>query len=75
MAKESKRKVKPKTSSPKYVSSDGELNSNDEDEEALLNDMSKNPKVRIKELLSQVGLRGDLLDQQEQLLVQVKESN
>jgi hypothetical protein len=29
----------------------------------LLNDMSKNPKARIKGLLSQVGLRDELLDQ------------
>jgi hypothetical protein len=44
MAKKSKRKVKPKTSPPNYVSSNDELdscNEEDEDEEALLNDMSK----------------------------------
>jgi hypothetical protein len=78
MAKESKRKVKTKTFSPKYVSSDDEIGSSDvedEDEEALLNDMSKNPKARIKGLLSQVGLRGELLDEQEKMLIQDKESN
>jgi hypothetical protein len=51
MEKESKRKVKSKSSPPKYVSSDNELDSSDEedeDEEALLNAMSKNPKARIK---------------------------
>jgi hypothetical protein len=51
MAKESKRKVKSKTSPPKYVSSDDELDSSDEedkDKEALLDAMSKNPKARIK---------------------------
>jgi hypothetical protein len=73
MAKGSKRKVKPNTSSPKYVSSDGELDSNVE--EAFLNGMSKNPKVMIKGLLSQVGLRNELINQQEKLLVQEKESN
>jgi hypothetical protein len=57
MAKESKRKLKAKTSPPKYVSSDDELDSSDEedgdeDEDTLLNDMSKNPKARIKGLLS-----------------------
>jgi hypothetical protein len=51
MAKESRRKVKPKTSPPKYVSSDDELYSSDEedeDEEVLLNDINKNLKARIK---------------------------
>jgi hypothetical protein len=78
MTKDSKRKVKPKTSPPKYVSSDDELDSSDEedeDEEALLNVMSKNPKARIKGLLSEVGLRDELLDQQENLLIQEKKSN
>jgi hypothetical protein len=48
MAKESRRKVKPKTSPPKYVSSDDEIHSSDEedgdedeDEEALLDIMRK----------------------------------
>jgi hypothetical protein len=73
MAKESKIKVKPKTSPPKYVSSDEELDSSDEeheDEEAFLNDMSKNLKARIKGLLSQVGLHDEFLEQQEKLLIQ-----
>jgi hypothetical protein len=51
MTNESRRKVKSKTSPPKYVFSDDELNSNDEedeDEEVLLNAMSMNPKARIK---------------------------
>jgi hypothetical protein len=49
MTKESKKKVKSKSSPPKYVSSDDELDSSDEeDEENLLNDMCKNPKERMK---------------------------
>jgi small-conductance mechanosensitive channel len=78
MAKESKRKVKSKSSPHKYVSSDDELDSSDgedEDEEALLNAMSKNPKARIKGLLSEIGICDELLDQQEKLHVQDKESN
>jgi hypothetical protein len=78
MAKESRRKVKPKTSPTKFVFSDDELYSSDdedEDEEALLKDMSKNPKAKIKELLSQVGLGDECLQQQEKLLVQEKKSN
>jgi hypothetical protein len=66
------KKGKTKTSSPKYVSSDDELDScdeEDEDEEASLNDMSKNPKARIKGLLSEVGLCDELLHQQEKLLI------
>jgi hypothetical protein len=68
MAKDIRRKVKHKTPSPKYVSSDDELDSS-EDEEALLNDISKNPKERIKGLLSEVGLSDELLDQQEKFLI------
>jgi hypothetical protein len=37
--------------------------------------MSKNPKARIEGLLSEVGLCDELLDQQEKLLIQEKESN
>jgi hypothetical protein len=70
MAKESRRKLKPKTSPPKYVSSDDEIGSGDE--EALLNYMSKNHKAMIKGLLSQVGLRDEILEQQEKLLIQEK---
>jgi hypothetical protein len=78
MTKESKRKVKSKSSPPKHVSSDDELDSSDEkdkDEDALLNAMSKNPKTMIKGLLSAVGIRDELLDQQEKLFVQKKENN
>jgi hypothetical protein len=78
MAKESKRNVKHKSSPPKYISSDDKLDSSDgedEDEEALLEAMSKNPKARIKRLLSEVGIHDEILDQQEKLLVQEKESN
>jgi hypothetical protein len=78
MAKESRRKVKSKTSPPKYVSSDDDLGSSDEedeDEEALLNVICKNPKARIKGLLSEVGLRDELVDQQEKLYIQEKEGN
>jgi hypothetical protein len=66
MTNESRRKVKSKTSPPKYVFSDDELDSNDkedEDEEALLNAMSMNPKARIKWLFGEVRLRDELLDQ------------
>jgi hypothetical protein len=65
-AKESKKKVKSKSSPPKYVSSDDELDSSDEedeDEETLLNAMCKNPKERMKGLLKEGGIRDELLDQ------------
>jgi hypothetical protein len=75
MAKENKRKVKSKSSPLKNVSSDDELDSSDKDEETLLNAMSKNPKARIKGLLSEVEIHDDLLNQQEKLLVEEKESN
>jgi hypothetical protein len=41
----------------------------------LLNAISKNPKARIKGLLGEIGIRDELIDQQEKLLVQEKESN
>jgi hypothetical protein len=78
MAKESKRKVKSKSSPSKYVSSDDELDSTDEedeDEETLLNVKWKNPKQRIKGLLKEVGICDELIDQQAKLPVQEKESN
>jgi hypothetical protein len=78
MANESRRKVKSKTSPPKYIFSDDDLCSSDEeveDEETLLNVMSKNLKARIKGLLSGVEFHDELLDQQEKLLIQKKESN
>jgi hypothetical protein len=78
MARESKKKVKSKSSPPKYVSSDDELDSSDEeddDEETLLNAMCKNHEERMKGLLKEVGICDELIDQQEKLLVQEKESN
>jgi hypothetical protein len=68
MAKESKRKIKYKSSPPRYVFSDDELDSSDEEgegEEALLKVMCKNPKERIKGLLKEVGIHDEILDQQE----------
>jgi hypothetical protein len=66
MAKESKKKVKSKSFPPTYVSSDDELDSIDEEEEAeetLLNAMCKHPKERMKGLLllKDVGIRDELL--------------
>jgi hypothetical protein len=53
MAKESRRKVKPKSFPSKYASSYEEIDSSDdEDEKSLLSDMSKKPKARINGLLS-----------------------
>jgi hypothetical protein len=76
MAKEDKKKVKSKSAPPKYVSSDDKLDSSDEeDEETLLNAMCKNPMERMMGLLKEVGIHDELLDQQEELLVQEKESN
>jgi hypothetical protein len=76
MAKENKKNVKSKSSPPKYISSDDELDSSDEeDEETLLTNMCKNPKERMKVLLKEIGILDELLDQQEKLLIQERESN
>jgi hypothetical protein len=76
MVKESKKKVKSKSSPPKYISSDDELDSSDEeDEETLLNAMCKNPKERMKGLLKEIVICDELLNQQEKLLIQERENN
>jgi hypothetical protein len=58
-----------------YAGVPGLQGTDNEDEGVLLDVMSKNPKARIKGLLSEVGLRDELLDQQEKLLIQEKEIN
>jgi hypothetical protein len=70
MAKERKKKVKVKNhSSLKYDSSDDDLSSDEEF------DLGKNPTTKLYGLMKQINLRDDLLEQQEMLLVQEKESN
>ena len=67
MPKESKRKVKIKgSSSPKYVTSDEEFASDDDD--SLPSGMSK--KITTKRLMKEFVLRDELLEKQEDLLVQ-----
>jgi hypothetical protein len=76
MAKEGRKKVKSNTSSsPKYVTSDGDTLSRDnyyssDDDNSLSSELVKNPNVIIQGLMSQVGAREDLLEQQEEFLVQ-----
>jgi hypothetical protein len=61
MAKESKKKVKVKGhSSPKYVSSDDDLSSDECDEPF---DLGKNPTAKIDGLMKQINLRDGLLEQ------------
>jgi hypothetical protein len=70
MAKESKKKVKVHCySSPKYVSSDDDLSSDD------AFDLGKNPTTKLDGLMKQINLRDEFLEQQEMLLVQERESN
>jgi hypothetical protein len=67
MAKESKKKVNVKGhSSPKYVFSD-------DSDEAF--NLGKNLTVKLDGLMKQINLRDELLEQQEILLVQERESN
>jgi hypothetical protein len=70
IAKESKKKVNAKGhSSPKYISSDDDLSS----DEAF--DLDKNPTAKLDGLVKQINLRDEFLEQQEMLLVQERESN
>jgi chromosome segregation ATPase len=75
MAKEGKKKVKTDVlSSPKYVTSDEDTLSSGVDD-SLLSKLCKNPNAMIKELMKQVGVRDELLEQQEELSVQERKSN
>jgi hypothetical protein len=49
-------------SSPKYVTSDEDTLSSDDDD-SLLSELCKYPNVMIKGLMKQVGVRDELLEQ------------
>jgi hypothetical protein len=76
MAKECRKKIKFNTpSSPKYVTSDEDILPTDnydssDDDNPLPSELVKNRKVMIKGLMRQVGVRDELLEQQEELLVE-----
>jgi hypothetical protein len=76
MEKEGRKKVKSNTSySPKYATSDEDTLSSDnyessDDDNYISSELVKNPNAMIKGLMRQVGARGELLDQQEELLIQ-----
>jgi hypothetical protein len=70
MVKEVKKKVKFNTpSSPKYVTSDEDTFSSDDDAssdgDSLPSEFRKNPKAMIKGLMKQVRVRDELLEKQE----------
>jgi hypothetical protein len=75
MAKESKNKVKINApSSPKYITSDEDTlcsddNVSSDNDTSLPSELLKNPNAMIKGLMKQVGVRDELLEQQEELLV------
>jgi hypothetical protein len=76
--KESKRNLKSNaSSSPKYVTSDEDTLSSynyasSDDNDSLPSEFVKNPNSIIEGLMMQVGARDDILEQQEELLVQVR---
>jgi hypothetical protein len=76
IGKEGRKKVKYNTSSsPKYVTSDKDTLYSDnydssDDDNTLPSELVKNPNAMIKYLMRQVGVRDELLEQQEELLVQ-----
>jgi hypothetical protein len=75
MAKEGRKKVKSNiSSSPKYVTNDEDTLYSDnydssDDDYPLPSELMKNPNTMIKGLMKQVGIRDELLEQQEELLV------
>jgi hypothetical protein len=75
MVKEGKKKVKTNApSSPKYITSDEDTLSSDDDD-SLPSELLKNYNAMIKGLMKEVGVRDELLEQQEELLVQERKSN
>jgi hypothetical protein len=76
MVKECRKKVKSNISySPKYATSDKNTLSSDnydsnDDDNPLPSELVKNSNVMIKDLMSHVGARDELLEQPEELLVQ-----
>jgi hypothetical protein len=69
MVNKGKKKVKTNAHfSPKYVTSDEDILSSDDDD-SLPSELCKNPNAMIKGLMKQVGVRNELLGQQEELLV------
>jgi hypothetical protein len=75
MAKEGRKMVKSNTSSsPKYVTSDEDTLYRDDDN-PLLSEHVKNHNAIIKGLMSQVGARDELLEQQEELLIQERKNS
>jgi hypothetical protein len=75
MTKEDRKKIKSNTSSSlKYVTSDEDTLSSDnydssDDDKPIPSELVQNHNAIIKGLISQVGVRDDLLEQQEELLV------
>jgi hypothetical protein len=67
-----KKKEGKSHSSPKYVSSDDDISSDDSNETF---DLGKNPTAKLDGLMKQINLRDNLLEQQETLFVQERESN
>jgi hypothetical protein len=75
MAKKGRNKVKSNTSSsPKYVTSNEDIFSSDNDN-PLSNELVENPNAMIKGLMRQVGARDEVLEQQEELLIQERKIN
>jgi hypothetical protein len=71
MAKENKKKVKVKNSSPQCTSSDNN-SSNDECDESF--DLGKNPTKMLDKLMKQINLMDELLESQEELLEKEREN-
>jgi hypothetical protein len=69
MAKETKRKVTPRTT-PKYTTSDdeGDSSDNEEDLTLLFKDLSQKQIDKINELVSSINEKDDVLECQEELL-------
>jgi hypothetical protein len=75
MAKEGKKKIKINTpSSPKYITSDEDTLSSDDDD-SLPSELFKKTNAMIKGLMKQVGVRDELLEQQEELFDKERKSN
>jgi hypothetical protein len=75
MTNKSKKKIKINAhSSPKYITSDEDTLSSDDDDSIYI-ELLKNSNAMINGLMKQVGVRDELLEQQEEFLVQKRKSN
>jgi hypothetical protein len=77
MAKESKKKKVHSIDTPKYITSDDEGSSSDDNDDltSLFANLTKDQKKKINELIESINEKDDLLECQEDLLIKENKKN